>query len=104
MVSSPTIPVSPPLIVNNKLHVDFPCVLHLPTRLLMMRLMVAAPLPASIVLVTARATTLPSPGSDILACEPPLNAKNPKNRMKPPKAESYGNGNGEKLEMTLDSD
>ena len=37
------------------------------------------------VLTMARATVAPSSGSEILAWEPPLNAKKPKMRMKAPR-------------------
>ena len=72
--------------VTSRLHVDWQCFLHAPDNLLISKLTVAAPLPERMVLVTDRATTAPSPGAEMLACDPPLNAKNPKNRMKPPKA------------------
>ena len=42
--------------------------------------------PPSIVLTMAKATTSASPSSEMLACEPPLKAKKPKNRINPPKA------------------
>ena len=39
-----------------------------------------------IVLTTDMATAAPSPSLLIVSCDPPLNAKNPKNKIKPPSA------------------
>lgn len=48
--------------------------------------MKAAPEPEMTVLTTAWETASPSPLLLMVSCEPPLKARNPKNRMNPPKA------------------
>ena len=45
--------------------------------------------PEMIVLMQASPITPASPSAEMLACDPALKAKNPKKRMKPPKAASY---------------
>ena len=42
--------------------------------------------PPKIVFTIASATVSASPGLEMAACEPPLNARKPKNKMNPPKA------------------
>ena len=79
--SVPTIPVRAPLIVTNKLHV-FPKTCKRFRR----SDMKAAPEPEMTVLTTAWETASPSPLLLMVSCEPPLKARNPKNRMNPPKA------------------
>ena len=64
------------------------CPLQAVLKLCMMRQTSAEPLALRMVFVTARAIALPSPLAVIDACEPPLKAKNPKNRMNPPKADN----------------
>ena len=49
----------------------------------------AAKEPEMIVLTTEMLTAAPSPGFWIEVWEPPLNAKNPKNRTNPPRAAIY---------------
>ena len=48
----------------------------------------APPEAARIVFLTAVATAAPSPAAEMEACDDPLNAKNPKMRMNPPRAAS----------------
>ena len=48
--------------------------------------MKAAPEPEMTVLTTAWETASPSPLLLMVSCEPPLKARNPKNRMNPPRA------------------
>lgn len=48
--------------------------------------MKAAPEPEMTVLTTAWETASPSPLLLMVSCEPPLKARNPKNRINPPKA------------------
>ena len=47
-----------------------------------------AALPDMIVFTIALATATPSPALDMVNCDPPLKAKNPNIRIKPPKAAS----------------
>lgn len=76
-----TIPVKAPLMVTSKLQV-FPNICNL----LMMSEPKAAKEADIIVLTTETATAAPSPSELIVSCDPPLKAKNPKNKMKPPRA------------------
>lgn len=50
---------------------------------------IPAALPEIIVLTMARATASPSASPEMVNWEPPLNAKNPNIKMKPPRAASY---------------
>ena len=70
-------PVSAPFMVANKLH-------ELPRKcsLLMMSEPKAANDADIMVLTTESATAAPSPALVILSWDPPLKARNPKNRMK----------------------
>ena len=74
--------MSAPLIVIRRLQ------LLLPNNgdLLMIRDENAAKDAEIIVLTTDKLMAAPSPGFEMLVCEPPLKARNPKNKMKPPKA------------------
>lgn len=51
--------------------------------------MTPAELDETIVFVIARATATPSPGFEIVNWEPPLKARKPNIRIKPPRAASY---------------
>jgi hypothetical protein len=55
-----------------------------------MNIVVKAPeVPAITVFFIAMATTTPSPGLEMEPCEEPLNARNPKIRINPPRAANY---------------
>lgn len=75
-------PVRAPLMVISKLQLLFPKY----GSLLMMSEEKAAKEAEMMVFTTARLTAAPSPSPLIAVWEPPLNARKPKKRMKPPKA------------------
>lgn len=75
-------PVSAPFIVMSKLQLLFPNKGD--------RFIISAENAANeaemIVFTTDRLTAAPSPSAEMLVWEPPLKARNPKNKINPPKA------------------
>lgn len=77
-----TIPVNAPFKVNNRLHFLLPIL----GTLFSMRVVKAAADPDMIVLTTDLLTASADPGPEMPNSEPPLKARNPNTRMKPPRA------------------